>query len=261
MLADTHKRVLVYPVAATRQLVSTEAEQFVHCVYRVLSGGCEEVSEAALDAVIEAPAEFERILAEHPGTIDWMQAWVTLRFMDAWRKNLDAHNGRSRRFYKAFLQTELHALHEEEEMPPPPPPVDEEVRRMWADTHKRVLLCPVAAIRLFIDEYSEGYAWSEVVHWEFGEDDVDDLDHAARNLYETAIDAPATFERVLYERMEPLWDCHEVRNVRAWLTLRFMNAWRTDPDAHDGRSRRFYKTFLEAELHALREAEAAQARA
>ena len=73
-----------------------------------------------------------------------------------------------------------------------------------------------------------------------------------------AIDAPAEFERLVSSRVNGVWTCTGVKNIRAWVTLRFMNEWRTNFEAHDGRSRRFYKAFLEAELHALREAEAAQ---
>ncbi len=123
---------------------------------------------------------------------------------------------------------------------------------MLADTHRRVLNYPVVATRQLVNEYGDDLTYSDDIADQFG--DVDEM-------YASAINAPAEFERLVSSRVGGVWTCSCVRNIRAWVTLRFMSAWRTDFEAHDGRSRRFYKAFLEAELHALREAEGAQAAA
>ena len=123
---------------------------------------------------------------------------------------------------------------------------------MLTDTHKRVLVYPVAATRQLVNEYGDDLTYSDDIAEQFGDVDA---------FYASAMDAPAEFERLVSSRVGGVWTCSCVKNIRAWVTLRFMLAWRTNFEAHDGLSRRFYKAFLEAELHALREAEAAQARA
>ena len=125
--------------------------------------------------------------------------------------------------------------------------VDEQVRTMVADTHRRVLCDPVVATGQLVSEYGDDLTYSDDIAEQFGSVD---------ELYAAAIDAPAEFERLISSRVGGVWTCSCVRNIRAWATLRFMNEWRMNPDAHNGRSRRFYKAFLQSELDALRREEA-----
>lgn len=124
--------------------------------------------------------------------------------------------------------------------------VDEQVRTMVADTHRRVLCDPVVATGQLVSEYGDDLTFS---------DDVIALFGGIDELYAAAIEAPAEFERLLSARVNGVWTCTGVRNIRAWATLRFMSEWRMNPDAHNGRSRRFYKAFLRSELDALRREE------
>jgi len=130
-------------------------------------------------------------------------------------------------------------------------PLDLAVAKMMTETHTDVFLDPAQAMFLLASEQGVDIKCCEL----FMKDYEWDLDR----LYRTAIKNPEAFSRRL-----PKWKrfkngTHRYDNVRAWITINFLNMWRRKSTVHKGRSLRFYKTWLQKEMAEVARVEAAEA--
>ena len=101
------------------------------------------------------------------------------------------------------------------------------VDRMLYDTHKRVLMNPMEAIANLANEKTEEMACND--------DLMDQFQGNTHGIYEMAVDAPDKFVATL---------------------TAYMNQWRNDLNAHNGRSKEFYRMWLQSELKSLQAVEA-----
>ena len=118
--------------------------------------------------------------------------------------------------------------------------MDPEISRMLTETHADVFLDPAQAMFHLASEQGVDIKCCELFmkHYEW------DLDR----LYRTAIKNPQAFSRSL-----PKWKrfkdgTHRYDNVRAWVTINFLNMWRRKSSVHKGRSLRYYKAWLQKEM-------------
>ena len=122
------------------------------------------------------------------------------------------------------------------------------VDRMLYDTHKRVLMNPMEAIANLANEKTEEMACND--------DLMDQFQGNTHGIYEMAVDAPDKFVATLTAYMNGDYEYESIAAVRSWVTLAYMNQWRNDLNAHNGRSKEFYRMWLQSELKSLQAVEA-----
>ena len=200
-------------------------------------------AELPVDVVDRALADPEGVLAA-AGRVNFgeeLKAFVTLSYLNEWREDLSARDDCSLTLYRNWVVEELRAHFGDKVAPLPVP--------------RTAMLATAPLATLFLPP---GYAMSRLAQCVFRSkihngrlDAFLSCFTGVDELYETALRAPAQFERVVrLARTAPhsRFGEADALAVRAWVTLRRLHEWRSLPPMVPTESRARYLQFLAYEL-------------